>query len=120
MGVRYYLSVKCPNCKFEEEDVYYAPTCGFMNWECPSCRKTIDLEEYSGIVAEGCATTGYGVKAIREFKESRDKDEIEKWFEDLEGCAMESNSKTILWDMESWNKFKQRLLSKMKKEQDKK
>ncbi len=65
MGDRIYLSVTC-KCGYNESDVYYAPTCGFMFWNCPKCDKVIDLEKYSGIDAESMATTTEGVKAIRD------------------------------------------------------
>jgi len=49
MGDRYYLTVQCPKCNFLDEDVYYAPTCGFTEWTCPGCKTKVDLEEYTGI-----------------------------------------------------------------------
>jgi hypothetical protein len=49
-------------------DVWYAPTSGFIEWECPECNEVVDLEKYSGINAEGCATTKYGVKAVKRLK----------------------------------------------------
>lgn len=67
MGDRYYLTVEC-ECGEKDGDVFYAPTCGFITWDCPACGKVINLEEYSGIDAEGCANTDYGVRAVRELK----------------------------------------------------
>ena len=67
MGDRYILSVKC-KCGYRDNDVYYAPTCGFMFWKCPKCKKRTSLEKYSGIDAEGCASTKYGVKVVRELR----------------------------------------------------
>jgi len=55
MGDRYILEVHCPKCNYHDNDVYYAPTCGFINWECPKCKHKIDLEKYSGISAESCS-----------------------------------------------------------------
>jgi phage FluMu protein Com len=49
MGDRYYLSVKCAKCGRIEGDVYYAPTCGFMDATCPACGYVTDLEKYTGI-----------------------------------------------------------------------
>lgn len=72
MGDRYILTVKCTDCNTIDDDVYYAPTCGFMDWECPECGKKIDLEEYSGIDALGCANTKYGENYINEQKEEKD------------------------------------------------
>jgi ribosomal protein S27E len=71
MGDRYYLKVICPYCKHhQEEDVYYAPTSGFMTHDCEKCGKTIDLEKYSGIDAESTATTEYGVRAVKSLKKN--------------------------------------------------
>ena len=52
MGERYYVTVKCPKCGFTENDVYYAPTCGIISWECPKCEYVVNLEEYTGISYE--------------------------------------------------------------------
>ena len=49
MGDRYFLTVHCPQCGLTENEVYYAPTCGFVDWKCPNCGKAIDLEKVSGI-----------------------------------------------------------------------
>ena len=73
MGDRYYITVVC-ECGYKEDDVYYAPTCGFLYWTCPKCKKEIDLEENSGIDAEGCASTQYGIDAVQDLKKSKDKD----------------------------------------------
>lgn len=67
MGDRYTLIVKC-ECGYKDDDVYYAPTCGFMTWTCPKCKKIINLEEYSGIDAESCANTEIGYDFIKEQK----------------------------------------------------
>lgn len=69
MGDRYYLNPKCPFCgHIEDEEYYYAPTCGFLTHTCEKCGKEIDLEKLSGISAEDCATTEHGVKAVKELK----------------------------------------------------
>ena len=52
MGDRYFITVKCPDCGHVEEDVYYAPTCGFVDWDCTKCGKKVDLVEYTGISRE--------------------------------------------------------------------
>ncbi|MEK6879876.1 MAG: hypothetical protein AABY22_09730 [Nanoarchaeota archaeon] len=67
MGDRYLLTVLC-NCGFKEEDVWYAPTSGVIEWRCPICHKIINLEEYSGIDAEDCASTDYGLESVRKLK----------------------------------------------------
>jgi len=52
MGDRYFLTVVCPDCGEVEEEVYYAPTCGFKTHKCHVCHEIIDLEKYSGISEE--------------------------------------------------------------------
>ena len=52
MGSRYILTIICPKCGYEDEDVYYAPTCGIMDWRCPNCRIKVNLEKYTGITYE--------------------------------------------------------------------
>jgi transposase-like protein len=52
MGDRYILTVTCPDCGFTDEDVYYAPTCDFVDWNCPKCGKNVDLEKLTGITYE--------------------------------------------------------------------
>jgi hypothetical protein len=49
MGNRYLLGVECPQCGYIDRDVYYAPTCGIVDWMCPYCKCLINLEEYTGI-----------------------------------------------------------------------
>jgi len=68
MGDRYFLTVICPKCKFIEEDVYYAPTCGFTKWKCPICKHKIDLEKYTGITK----------------KDASNKEKLEKIWRQLE------------------------------------
>ena len=48
MGDRFILTVICPKCGHEDNDVYYAPTCGFLTWTC-KCGHVIDLEKLTGI-----------------------------------------------------------------------
>lgn len=52
MGDRYILTVKCIKCGTKEEDVYYAPTCGFTHTICSKCGYVIDLADYTGISYE--------------------------------------------------------------------
>ena len=72
MGDRYTISVTC-ECGYKDDDVWYAPTCGFMSWKCPQCKKEINLEKYTGIDAEGCANTEYGVADVRRQREEMKK-----------------------------------------------
>lgn len=55
MGDRYLLSVECPKCCHKEEEVYYAPTCGYTEWNCPECGELVDLEKLTGISYEDCS-----------------------------------------------------------------
>lgn len=52
VGDRYFLTVKCPSCDIVDENVYYAPTCGFVSHVCSGCGAHIDLAEYTGISYE--------------------------------------------------------------------
>jgi len=52
MGDRYIIEIRCPNCNYKDDDVYFAPTCGFDTWKCPKCGRIIDLCEYTGISKE--------------------------------------------------------------------
>ncbi|KKL60461.1 hypothetical protein LCGC14_2205010, partial [marine sediment metagenome] len=49
MGDRYIITVTCKGCGYTDDDVYYAPTCGFTDWKCPECDVVVDLEELTGI-----------------------------------------------------------------------
>jgi len=51
MGTRYHLQITCPKCGILDDDVYYAPTCGFTDWTC-ECGHKIDLELWTGISYE--------------------------------------------------------------------
>lgn len=52
MGDRYYLDMVCPTCGEKEDDVYFAPTCGFVEWVCQGCGHVVDLHKYTGISYE--------------------------------------------------------------------
>lgn len=65
MGLRYFISVICPKCGRIEDDVYYAPTCGFTDWKC-TCGEKVDLEKYTGIGAEEASNAKEIDAAIRE------------------------------------------------------
>lgn len=40
MGNRYYLiGMKCAYCNAEQEEVYYAPSCGFIVHKCEKCNR---------------------------------------------------------------------------------
>jgi hypothetical protein len=62
MGDRYILTVVCPACQHKQDEVYYAPTCGFKDWKC-SCGHVVNLEEYTGISEAECSNLGM-IKAI--------------------------------------------------------
>ncbi len=65
MGDRYFLTVTCPQCKHTEDEVYYAPTCGFTDWDCPKCGAKVDLEKMAGITYED-ASNREEIKEIAE------------------------------------------------------
>ncbi len=46
MGDRYILSMRCPKCGGLNEDIYYAPTCGFETFKCKNC--SVENEIYYG------------------------------------------------------------------------
>ena len=48
MGDRYIIEVTC-ECGFHDDEVPYAPTCGFKKWKCPKCRRVVNLAKYTGI-----------------------------------------------------------------------
>ena len=52
MGDRYFIQMRCRKCGHIEEDVYFAPTCGFTDWKCPKCGKKHDLYKETGISYE--------------------------------------------------------------------
>jgi hypothetical protein len=51
MGDRYVLEITCPKCGFFDDEVPYAPTCGFVSWKC-QCGHLVDLEQLTGISYE--------------------------------------------------------------------
>ena len=55
MGDRYILEITCPECGEFDDDCYYAPTCGFVDWECNKCGHIVDLEKHTGISKESCS-----------------------------------------------------------------
>jgi transposase-like protein len=73
MGNRYFLTVECPSCGYSDDDVYYAPTCGFVDWKCPKCGKVVDLEEETGISYENASNLGAIKKLCSEFEKKGNK-----------------------------------------------
>lgn len=55
MGDRYFLEMTCSKCKFVDNDVYFAPTCGFSKWKCPDCGEVVNLEKFTGITKEAAS-----------------------------------------------------------------
>ena len=58
MGSRYILTIICPKCGYEDDDVCYAPTCDIMSWRCPECNEYVNLEKYTGITYEMASNRG--------------------------------------------------------------
>lgn len=69
MGDRYIVQVKCPDCGFIDSDVYFAPTCGFFDWECPKCSHIIDLHKLTGITYEEASNVEIINDLIKECRE---------------------------------------------------
>lgn len=44
MGDRYFLTLDCPYCGHMNEDVYYAPSCDFIDHKCEKCGHMFDIE----------------------------------------------------------------------------
>jgi transposase-like protein len=65
MGDRYYITVQCPICKAEEEEVYFAPTCGFVSWTCPKCSHEVDLCEETGISYEDASNVDLIAEVVK-------------------------------------------------------
>ena len=57
MGNRYFLKMTCDRCGAMEEDIYFAPTCGFTKWKCPGCGLSVNLIKHTGITAEMASNT---------------------------------------------------------------
>ena len=72
MGDRYILTVYCPDCGAVNDDVYYAPTCGFLTHTCEHCDKEIDLEEYTGISYADASNIDAIQQIVDSFAESND------------------------------------------------
>ena len=51
MGDRYFLEITCPECGRRDTEIYFAPTCGFVDWKC-RCGYMLDLVKYTGITPE--------------------------------------------------------------------
>jgi len=52
VGDRWIITVACPKCGFIDNDVYFAPTCDFVDWKCPTCGHIVDLVEQTGVTYE--------------------------------------------------------------------
>ena len=45
MGARWHLILRCAHCGKINDDVYYAPSSGFLNFTCEHCGKISGIEE---------------------------------------------------------------------------
>ena len=45
MGTRYHTEMHCPYCNYHNDDVYYAPSCGFLSHTCDRCKKECRIIE---------------------------------------------------------------------------
>lgn len=66
MGDRYILVVKCARCGAIEAEVYYAPTCGFIDTVC-SCGYVTNLAEYTGISYEDASNADLIEEIIKDY-----------------------------------------------------
>ena|GEM_PF-7046757 len=64
MGDRYFLYIACPKCGFVDNTMY-APTCGFVDWRCPSCEYVVDLEALIGISRDECSNADEIVAIVK-------------------------------------------------------
>ena len=78
MSTRYIMTVICPECGMENEDVYYAPTCGFTHHECVNCGYEVDLAEYTGISYEEASNKEMIEVIIDQFESKMEGDENDK------------------------------------------
>ena len=70
MGDRYFLVMTCPRCGWFDDDVYFAPTCGFTDWTCEKCGHKIDLCKHTGISYEDASNAGIIEAICREIPEN--------------------------------------------------
>ena len=68
MGTRYIITVICPTCDTVDEDVYYAPTCGFVTHKCSGCGARIDLVKYTGISYRDASNVDWVEELCNSFK----------------------------------------------------
>lgn len=65
MGTRYVLEMKCEKCGYVDDNVYFAPTCGFTNWVCENCGHEIDLCKNTGITYEDASNANVIDDAVK-------------------------------------------------------
>jgi len=58
VGDRWIITVACPKCGFIDNDVYFAPTCDFVDWKCPECGHVVDLVAQTGVTYEDASNAG--------------------------------------------------------------
>jgi len=78
MGTRWILTVTCPQCGFEGDDVPFAPTCGFVDWKCPECGQIVDLIALTGITYEDASNAVDIAEICRQMLRSRGDDSDQK------------------------------------------
>ena len=74
MGDRYILTVECRKCGHVNDDVYYAPTCGFTEYQC-RCGNVVDLGAYTGISYEDCSNIDLIQDIVDSFVNDEDDDD---------------------------------------------
>lgn len=68
MGTRYVVTVMCPNCGRIHNDVYYAPTCGFL-WHKCDCGTKINLSKWTGISYEDASNLERIERIVASYKD---------------------------------------------------
>lgn len=65
MGDRYILTMICEKCGYIDNDVYFAPTCGFDRWTC-RCGNKVNLVKYTGITKKMASNKNVISEMIKE------------------------------------------------------
>lgn len=66
MGDRWTLSLVCAFCGRKNDDVYYAPTCGFFNFTCKFCGEENGIRENFVATKWPMEEDNYGNLVIKE------------------------------------------------------
>jgi hypothetical protein len=73
MGTRYVLEMECEKCGVVDDDVYFAPTCGFVEWQC-ICGHVVNLSKHTGISHEEASNINVIENTIKDMEIINGKD----------------------------------------------